>query len=217
MVARIDLSGKVFGRWTVHSESHQKGTMVYWHCACECGVKRAVLGADLKRGMSKSCGCLMREMSAEAKTTHKLSSHKAYRSWIEMKSRCLNPDKEGFKDYGGRGITICPLWDTFEGFWQDMGDTWQEGLSIDRIDTDGNYDSGNCKWSTPKEQANNRRSNFLVTLDSGETMTLTQAAERHGLTAATVSSRVRYGWPKSEWFRPAMKRNRDYSKKGEKK
>lgn len=203
MLARIDLTGKVFGRWTVDGESHKKKSMVYWHCTCDCGSKRVVFGADLKRGMSKSCGCLARELLSAKSSTHGLSEHKAYRSWIEMKSRCLNPENTGFKDYGGRGIIICPEWDTFEGFWRDMGDTWQEGLSIDRMDTNGNYEPSNCKWSTPKEQGNNRRTNVMVTLSDGRCMTLTQAAEEHGVDRRAVYARIRYGWPQSEWFRPA--------------
>lgn len=202
MAAKIDLTGMNFERWTVSGESHQKGSMVYWDCICTCGTKRKVYGADLKRGMSKSCGCLTKEVAAAQKETHGLSTHKAYKSWIEMKSRCLNPRNTGFKDYGGRGITICAEWETFECFWQDMGDTWQEGLSIDRIETNGNYEPSNCKWSTPKEQGNNRRTNVMVTLPDGRRMTVTQAADEHGVDRRAVYSRIRYGWPQSEWFKP---------------
>lgn len=203
MAAKIDLTGMMFNRWTVLSEAHQVRSMVYWNCICECGVEKPVFGGDLKRGMSKSCGCLMRELLAKRVETHGLVGHKAYRSWIEMKSRCYNPKKTGFKDYGGRGIKVCDEWQTFEGFWQDMGDTWQAGLSIDRIETNGNYEPSNCKWSTAKEQGNNRRTNVMVMLPDGRSMTLTQAAEEYGVPRNTVYARIRYGWPQSEWFKQA--------------
>lgn len=205
MAARIDLTGKTFGRWSVIRESHQVKSMIYWLCRCECGTEKTVFGADLKRGMSNSCGCLMRELAASRCQSHGMHSHKAYRSWIELKARCYNEKKEGFKDYGGRGIKVCPSWHDFEGFWRDMGDTWQEGLSIDRIDTNGNYEKDNCKWSTPKEQGNNRRTNVMVKGPCGSRMTVTQASDAYGIDRRAVYARIRYGWPEEDWFKETRK------------
>src|SRR4051812_41466291 len=114
--------------------------MLYWHCVCDCGTKRAVFGADLKRRGSLSCGCLMRELASErAMATHRMSRHPAYRTWIRIKVRCTNPNDDGHHLYGGRGIKVCSRWETFEKFWEDMGPSWVRGASIDRIDTNGDY------------------------------------------------------------------------------
>jgi hypothetical protein len=201
----INLTGQTFGRWHVDSMSHQVGKMVYWTCICECGTKRAVFGADLKRGGSLSCGCLARELRAGRMTTHGMAKegteHLGYRNWINARSRCNNPNDTMYHLYGGRGIHMCAQWENFAVFWADMGATWYKGASIDRIDTDGDYAPGNCKWSTPKQQANNRRNNRMIETSSGP-MTVTQAAEKYGLSAATVFSRIRYGWPEADLLRP---------------
>ena len=199
----IDLTGKKFNRWYVKGLSHQKGKMLYWSCVCECGTERAVFGGDLKRGGSKSCGCYGIEERTARATSHGMAFHPAYGSWKKMKSRCSDPNNDGYKDYGGRGITVCDYWMSFKGFWEDMGPTWKEGLSIDRIDVNGNYEPGNCRWATPKEQGNNRRTNHIVTGPNGVKMTVTEAAEAYGINRNAVYARIRYGWPESEWFKPA--------------
>lgn len=202
----IDLTGKKFGRWEVKGISHQKKSMVYWLCVCECGTERAVFGGDLKRSSSVSCGCFMREATIARFTSHDMARHPAYASWKHMKSRCMSPSNDGYKDYGGRGVSVCQEWIAFEGFWKDMGDTWREGLSIDRYpDVNGNYEPGNCRWATPKEQGNNRRTNVMVKGPNGEPMTVTQASEAYGIDRRAVYSRIRYGWPESDWFLPTRK------------
>lgn len=205
----IDLVGKAFERWLVLSQATDKAPIM-WNCRCACGTERPVAGGDLKRGLSKSCGCLMRELAADRWSSHGLSRHPANNTWRKMKHRCTNPANDGYALYGGRGISVCEEWSSFEGFWADMGSTWKPGLSIDRIDTDGNYEPSNCKWSTPMEQANNRRTNNLVTLPDGRTMTITEAAREHGLKPVSVMARIRYGWPESEWFIQARPTKRKY-------
>lgn len=190
----IDLTGKRFGRWTVEGLSHQVGSMLYWHCVCDCGTRRAVFGADLKRGGSVSCGCFMRERAREDKS-HGMTHHPAYRSWVYMKGRCENPNDANFYLYGARGIRVCEEWkDSFETFWQDMGPTWREGLTIERIDGNKGYEPSNCCWATRKEQAENRRTKRLIETPEGK-MSVTKAAELFGLTRNTIFARISHGWP----------------------
>lgn len=202
MAKIIDLTGKTFGRWTVSKLSHQVGKVLYWSCVCECGTERAVFGADLKRGGSKSCGCLMRELRSVRSTKHGMAHHPAYTSWQGADQRCNNPKSDGYYLYGGRGIKLCDRWKSdFAAFWEDMGPTWVKGASLDRIDPDGDYCPENCRWATPKGQANNRRDNRIIeTLDGP--MTVTQAAEMVGLNPKTVHSRIRYGWNDHELLAP---------------
>jgi hypothetical protein len=151
----IDLTGKRFGRLVVlalHAEKSRFG----WVCRCDCGGERIVRGSDLIRGMSKSCNCLRKEMFAKRSTKHGLCRSRAYQSWKGMKARCFNPRDRAYPDYGGRGITVCERWLIFENFYADMGER-PPGMSLDRINNDGNYEPGNCRWATVAEQLANRR------------------------------------------------------------
>jgi len=115
--------------------------------------------------------------------------HPAYNSWVSAKARCRGVTNTGYYGYGARGITFSNAWDKFEDFWRDMGPTWFKGASIDRIDGSRGYGPGNCRWATPKEQANNRKTNRMI----GD-LTVAQFAEKHGLTTECVHSRLAYGW-----------------------
>lgn len=202
MAQIIDLTGKRFSRWAVTGLSHQVGKMLYWHCVCDCGTKRAVFGGDLKRDASRSCGCLMREQAGERSETHGMVSHPAYRSWVYMKMRCANPNTSGYHLYGGRGITVCKRWDSFKRFWADMGPTWCKGLTLERINVNGGYKPSNCRWATRKEQAGNRRTQHLIETPEGK-MSVTQAAERFGLSRKLIFARIGYGWPEHDLLLPA--------------
>lgn len=118
-----------------------------------------------------------------------------------MKARCENQEATGYKDYGGRGISICPQWATFEGFWKDMEAGWASGLTIERRDVNGHYEPGNCYWATQKQQANNRRTSHRIETPWGE-MTVTQAAERAGISPITLFGRIRRGWTGAALFAP---------------
>lgn len=159
----INLTGKKFGRWTVIRKSEIQTTAnIQWSCVCECGKVGSVQSNQLIMRRSRSCGCLRREVTASRSKTHgnRLGrrSTPEYTSWQGMKDRCHNPKQKRFKDYGARGITVCDRWrNDFAAFLEDMGPKPSPDLSLDRINNDGNYEPGNCRWATPKEQANNAR------------------------------------------------------------
>jgi hypothetical protein len=128
-----------------------------WACVCDCGTERVVSGNRLRRGGSVSCGCAARDALIKRNTKHGLSGTRAYQTWKHIKNRCFNPRADNYRHYGGRGISIHENWrENFPAFYADMGDP-PSGLSIDRINVDGNYEPGNCRWATPLTQTANRR------------------------------------------------------------
>ena len=157
---RINLVGCRFGRLTVIGNFTAIKGKSFWLCKCDCGQSKFVRASGLVHGQAKSCGCWKNELaSARSKkllTTHGKTGSREYYTHQSMMQRCFNIKSKSYKDYGGRGITICQRWLSFENFYEDMGNR-PEGKTIDRIDTNGNYEPSNCKWSTPKEQQTNRR------------------------------------------------------------
>jgi hypothetical protein len=150
-------------------------------------------------GESTSCGCYQRENSAETlrkvATKHGKHNTPEYFRWLSMKLRCYHPSHHAFKDYGGRGITVCDRWKhDFEAFLSDVGERPSPEHSLDRIDNDGNYEPNNVRWATRQEQANNRRTNVKVTYD-GREQTLAQWARELGITPEGVAYRVKHGKP----------------------
>jgi hypothetical protein len=135
-----------------------------WKCQCDCGEVAVVVGYDLQRGHTKSCGCYQRDRTSEESQTHgNTLGHKPskeYRAWANMKTRCLNENQSSFRCYGGRGIKVCERWlHSFENFLADVGRAprWGCEWSIDRINNDGNYEPGNVRWGTPEQQQKNKR------------------------------------------------------------
>lgn len=153
----IDMTGKKFNRLTVIEISHRTARRRYfWRCLCDCGNETIIVGDDIRSGHTKSCGCLLKESTIERRTTHHLTHTPTYNVWIGLRQRCADINGRGYKNYGGRGITFSDEWLSFENFYKDMGDK-PKGLSLDRIDNDGNYCKENCRWATSVVQNNNRR------------------------------------------------------------
>jgi hypothetical protein len=189
----IDLAGKVIGRLSVvaKSKTQEKGKHTRWDCVCECGTPVTVSSSHLRaKAGTRSCGCLKAELQRASVTTHGNSKHPLYSTWKLMHHRCNNP-----KDarYGGRGITVDPRWASFEVFLQDMGER-PEGFTLDRKDNNQGYSPENCRWATPKQQAENK-TNRRVLVYLGEAKSLTEHCEFLGLSTSKVRARLdKLGW-----------------------
>lgn len=159
MPAAKQLAGQVFGRLTVIERFRSRNGRVTWVCRCACGKLHEAVSNALTSGHTKSCGCWKDERNTSTAPTHGHASRKTglsptYQSWRGMWTRCTNPNVKSYKDYGGRGITICSRWERFENFLADMGER-PAGRTLDRENVNGNYEPGNCRWATRKEQAMN--------------------------------------------------------------
>lgn len=158
-------------------------------CRCDCGDITAVWLRHLRNGHTTSCGCAIRK----AATSHGMSYSATYRSWRAMVNRCNNHACNGYHNYGGRGIEVCDRWRAFANFLEDVGARPSAEHTLDRIDNDGNYEQGNVRWSTAVEQHRNTRRNHFVTCN-GKTLCVAEWAERTGLLASAIHSRLRAGW-----------------------
>ena len=203
-----DLTGETFGRLTVLAYagprhvrlcSKKDGHIYYvwrhnWRCHCLCGEQRIVDGSHLLRSNTTSCGCAALDNAKLLNRTHGHSGTALYKRWKKMRARCKNGTCPDYPLYGGRGITVCPEWDTsFLQFKADVGDIPFPGASLERIDNDLGYFPENVRWATNAEQQQNTRRNRFLTF-AGETKTLTVWAQTCGLKTQVVWSRLALGW-----------------------
>jgi hypothetical protein len=204
----IDLTGQIFGRLKVTSRAENRNARPTWHCDCECGNSCIARGGDLRSGRHRSCGCLQ----MDAATRHGHSSYTGppsptYKTWIGMIQRCTNQAAPHYDTYGGRGITVCEKWRNFIQFLKDMGER-PEGLTLDRKNTNGNYEPDNCQWSTRKEQGRNRRSNRMIEY-KGETHCISEWADILGISHELIRSRLKIGWSFEDAVETPVMKNRD--------
>ena len=200
----VDLTGRVFGRLTVKKESPRISTNHNrrWLCECSCGKTTIVTGCHLVTLHTQSCGCLKIETTIARSTIHGHAPSwghgkrsKTHRIWTQMRNRCHSAWHPDFPQYGACGISVCDRWfNSFEAFLEDMGECPGSEYSIDRYPNNkGNYEPGNCRWATMRQQSRNRRTNHLVSIN-GETHCIAEWLEHFGIKKLTYYSRVRYGW-----------------------
>lgn len=189
-----DLSGRQYGRLVVVShKGFNSRRNAMWLCECECGQSAVVSSDCLQKGSTRSCGCYQIETTRARSITHGKKGSRAYSAWRSMRKRCEVPSSHNFARYGGRGIAVCDKWGAFEEFYRDMGDP-PPGMSLDRINNDGGYAPGNCRWATPKMQSRNTSTNRVYEYQ-GKRMVLAGWAETTGISFAVLWSRLsKLGW-----------------------
>lgn len=200
----VDLTGRRFGRLVVLSPSKtRKYRQACWVCQCDCGTIKEFPTESLKKGASKSCGCLQKERASTTKKKHGQCDSRLYSIWANMIGRCSRPTSTGYENYGGRGIKVCDEWHNFQSFMQ-----WAEQsgydpalkfveCSLDRIDANKDYSPDNCRWVDWDTQQNNRRDTKKI-LFRGEQKTLAQLAKEYGVSSSTLRYRIKAGWSLEE-------------------
>lgn len=190
MPPAIDVRGKTFGRLTALFESGRSRREILWRCRCSCGTEVDVRSYSLRRGLTVSCGCakLESQQRNKFKPRHGMSETQTHAVWLSMRQRCRNPRSTAYLNYGGRGISVCERWESFENFLADMGER-PPAMELDRIDVNGNYTPENCRWATLTQQARNTRKTVRVEF-RGETRPLRDWAELLGVKFATLYRRI---------------------------
>jgi hypothetical protein len=193
-IAGRNLVGKQFGRLLVVKYNgcryYSKRWRGFWKCKCECGNMKSILGESLVSGAVRSCNCLHIETARMVNYRHGGYHHPLYYTWTNMLRRCRDAKIPNYKHYGGRGIKVCRRWHNFRSFVKDIAPGWKPGLTLDRIDNNGNYTPLNCKWSTAREQCCNFRRNKMVTF-RGETLCLSAWCRKLRINYGRVCSRIR--------------------------
>jgi len=197
-----DISGLASNKLTVitrSSDRYQSGRwFAYWSCICSCGSKKDVQDSDIRSSKVKSCGgCRRLKYGINIERGPESA---IYTSFHAMHQRCYNPNAAGFNRYGGRGISVCKRWFAFSEFLLDMKAGWAPGLSLDRINNDGNYEPSNCRWATREQQARNQSRNRRITIDN-VTRCVNEWAKVSGVNTRTITARLNKGWhPKRAVF-----------------
>jgi hypothetical protein len=201
MKTPINIAGKKFGRLIVVAYSHSnRDKKACWICVCDCGKEVVVSGKSLRNGRTKSCGCYALEVRAKSSTKHGACKNSRangktleYYIWRGIIARCTNPNNKKYADYGGRGITICDEWrHDYKAFIDYIGNKPSPGYSIERINNDRNYEPGNIRWATQKEQMNNTRVNRFLTYN-GKSQTVSQWADELKIPYNRIAMRLHRG------------------------
>ncbi len=212
---KVDVTGQRFGKLTAIRRCGSNGHSSLWVCKCDCGNETIITLSHLRQG-TKSCGCLSKEISSERGHKSKIGERsrkhgdfgtKLYGIWAGMKRRCQNPNTKYYSDYGGRGIAVCEEWQEYEPFkeWA-LDDGYQEGMSIERIDVDGNYCPANCKWIPLSEQNANKRISIKIE-HQGRVYTIKEISQITGLKERTIKGRYERGWNTDKIFDTQLKKN----------
>lgn len=195
-----NITGQKFNYLTVLSraENLPNSRATRWNCLCDCGNTKVINGSSLKSGRTTSCGCFVKKIN----TTHGYSKHPLFQSWQAMVKRCINKKDPAYKNYGGRGISVCEEWlHSPNQFIADMNPR-PLGLELDRIDNNKGYSKENCKWSTRKEQCTNRRSTILITFNN-QTNSILEWSRITGINRRTITQRLSKNWNLERVFTPA--------------
>lgn len=206
MPVRIEIPvGTRFGRLEIIGEApdHRQPSGQFYRimkCLCDCGKITEVYLTNLRNRNTQSCGCVRDKATKARMTTHGKTKTRTYKSWRHMRERCERPKEKRYADYGGRGITVCERWSRFENFLEDMGEV-PLGMSIERIDNNGNYEPSNCKWADRVEQGSNKRNNVLIELN-GEVLTVAHWSRKTGIGVCTIRARLAAGYPPNEILDP---------------
>lgn len=201
-------AGSTFGRLTALEPTYKvigARSRLHWKCRCECGGEALVESGNLRSGNSTQCGECAKDARGKRHVTHGHSRNyaptKLYVTWKSMLARCENPKNKRYADYGGRGVTVCERWHSFENFAADMGDPPTGDHQIERVDNDKGYEFWNCRWATRYEQAQNKRNTRTLTY-AGRTQTISEWAAETGIKRETLKMRLRKGWTAAEALQP---------------
>lgn len=191
----LDLVNQRFGRLVAIRKSHRQNNKVMWECLCDCGNTTYVSTNYLTSGRIRSCGCFRKDQISERNTTHNQRHTRLYEVWKNIKCRCYNPNNKAYKNYGGRGIAMFDEWhNNYQAFYDwSISNGYSLGLTIDRIDVNGNYEPTNCRWVNRTVQANNKRANHYITYN-GETHSIADWARKQGLSYECLSARLNSCW-----------------------
>lgn len=188
-----DLTGRQFGRLAVVRLAEKRNGRTMWQCRCECGTVKDVQSAQLKGSRTTSCGCQRSENMVARNLKHGMGGKDRppeFTVWLNMRTRCFSPSDKKYADYGGRGITVEEPWASdFAAFYRDMGPRPARGYEIDRINNDGNYKPGNCRWVPHIDNVNNRRNSAYVEW-RGEKLTIAEWSKRVGISDRTIWMRL---------------------------
>lgn len=185
----ISLVGKEFGSWRVIAYDGYVNKAQRWICKCMCGIEKSVNGGSLKNGQSTNCGCLARISHRQKVSTHGMKKTRPYKQWSSMHERCKNWNKAHKERYFDRGILVCERWSSFENFWEDMKGSYQDGMTLDRIDNDSGYSPDNCRWTSSFVQARNRSTNRFYEMN-GEKLCIRDWEIKFGLPKGSLYKKL---------------------------